>query len=333
VTAGVAPNEDASHLPEAHATVQPLGCTLRGYSAAKALPEAQLRRFGVREVSRHGLPALRIPYLNGTDQECAVRFRVALAKSGSSDDRFSWKSGSKPFLYGLWRLRHEASVIVVEGESDCHTLWFYDINAVGLPGSGMWREARDAAALADFELIYVLVEPDAGGEATIRWVEKTHLREKIRLVRLPGFKDPSAMHVDDPNQFKARWETALAASVTWRAEEAKRSAQAREKAFAACADLARERDTLTSFVRDLRRAGVVGVEREAKLLFIAITSRVLERPISVAIKGPSSSGKSFLVAKVLSFFAQRAYGLNRDDHPSRLTSGKRDSRAFAHTHG
>ena len=198
-------------------------------------------------------------------------------------------------------------MIVVEGESDCHTLWFHGINAVGLPGAATWNEARDAAALAEFEIIYVLVEPDTGGEATLRWVEKSHVREKVRLVRLCGFKDPSAMHVDDPNQFRARWESALAASVTWRAEEANRSAQAREKAFAACADLACERDTLSSFVSDLRRAGVVGVEREAKLLFIAITSRVLERPISVAIKGPSSAGKSFLVEKVLSFFPHEAY--------------------------
>ena len=99
MTAGVAPNEDASHLPDARATVQPLGCTLRAYSAAKALPEALLRSFGVREISRYGLPALRISYLDSTAQERAVRFRTGLARDGSSDDRFRWKLGFQNRLF------------------------------------------------------------------------------------------------------------------------------------------------------------------------------------------------------------------------------------------
>jgi hypothetical protein len=51
----------------------------------------------------------------------------------------------------------------------------------------------------------------------------------------------------------------------------------------------------------------VGVEREGKLLLLAGTSRFLDRPISVAVKGPSSAGKSYLVEKVLSFFPEEAY--------------------------
>ena len=49
------------------------------------------------------------------------------------------------------------------------------------------------------------------------------------------------------------------------------------------------------------------MEREGKLLFLAGTSRLLDRPISVAVKGPSSAGKSFLVEKVLSFFPAEAF--------------------------
>ena len=48
-------------------------------------------------------------------------------------------------------------------------------------------------------------------------------------------------------------------------------------------------------------------EREAKLLYLAVTSRVLDRPISIAVKGPSSSGKSYLVESVLSFFSSGSY--------------------------
>src|SRR5829696_6600992 len=76
----------------------------------------------------------------------------------------------------------------------------------------MWNERRDAHHLAGFATVYVVVEPDQGGEAMLRWMRKSALRDRIRLVRLEGFKDPSEMHVADPDQFPARWDAALAAS-------------------------------------------------------------------------------------------------------------------------
>jgi hypothetical protein len=89
---------------------------------------------------------LRIPYLkpNGTDGP--VRFRIALEK-GEHDDCFRWKKCSTTTLYGIWRLslaRKRGSVVLVEGESDCHTLWYHDVPAIGLPGAGTWNEAREA---------------------------------------------------------------------------------------------------------------------------------------------------------------------------------------------
>jgi hypothetical protein len=66
-------------------------------------------------------------------------------------------------------------------------------------------------------------------------------------------------------------------------------------------------DVLGYFAKELRRAGVVGEERLAKLLYLAVTSRLLPQPVSVAVKGPSSGGKSYAVGKVLGFFPQEAY--------------------------
>src|SRR3712207_2890179 len=43
------------------------------------------------------------------------------------------------------------------------------------------------------------------------------------------------------------------------------------------------------------------------LLYLAATSRLLERPVSVALKGPSSGSKSYLVERVLSFLPESAY--------------------------
>ena len=50
-----------------------------------------------------------------------------------------------------------------------------------------------------------------------------------------------------------------------------------------------------------------GEARIAKLLYLTLTSRVLPKPISMAVKGPSSGGKSFTVETVLRFFPASAY--------------------------
>jgi len=52
---------------------------------------------------------------------------------------------------------------------------------------------------------------------------------------------------------------------------------------------------------------VAGEKRIAKLLYLAVTSRLLQRPVSVALMGPSSGGKSHVVEGVLSFFPESAY--------------------------
>src|SRR5215207_885824 len=201
--------------PISPATLQQSGCTLAAYAELKCLPEPFLKELGLSDISYQRAPALRIPYRELSGTEPAVRFRTALVKSEIGDNRFRWKSGSKPLLYRLWRLRPEPSVVIVEGESDCHTLWHHGANAVGLPGAGLWNESRDAHHLTGFGIIFVLVEPDQGGEAMLRWIGKSSLRDRIRLVRLDGFKDPSEMHLADPVLFRDRWEAALQSALAW----------------------------------------------------------------------------------------------------------------------
>jgi hypothetical protein len=72
-------------------------------------------------------------------------------------------------------------------------------------------------------------------------------------------------------------------------------------------DLVREPDILGRFVAELTQAGLVGEDRNAKILYLALTTRLFDRPVSVAIKGPSSGGKSYTVEVVLKFFPTTAY--------------------------
>ena len=66
-------------------------------------------------------------------------------------------------------------------------------------------------------------------------------------------------------------------------------------------------DILGEVVGALYRLGLAGQEREAKIIYLALTSRIFERPVNVAVKGPSSGGKSFLVEQCLSILPESAY--------------------------
>jgi hypothetical protein len=250
-------------------------------------------------------PALRIPYLGAGGKALAVRFRIAL-----EGDRFRWKSGSKPCLYGLNRLaeaQKAGHVVLVEGESDCHTLWFHGIPAIGIPGASNWREDRDAKCFDGIDTIYIVIEPDKGGQSVRKWLGQSAIRARVKLLLGLPTKDPSAMHVADPAGFKRAWQVALLGAVPWTAVEAEERIEARAEAWELCADLARSENILAEFDRALAVVGLVGERRAAKLIFLAVTSRLLDHPLSIAVKGPSSGGKSFTVESVLRFFPEEAF--------------------------
>jgi hypothetical protein len=71
--------------------------------------------------------------------------------------------------------------------------------------------------------------------------------------------------------------------------------------------LALEPNILDRFALDVRKAGLAGEERAARLVYLVLTSRLLDRPLSAAIKAPSAAGKSYLVDTVLRFFPESAF--------------------------
>ncbi len=72
-------------------------------------------------------------------------------------------------------------------------------------------------------------------------------------------------------------------------------------------NVATKPDILKEFEGAIRASGVVGEERNAKLIYLALTSRVLDQPVSLAIKGVSSVGKSYTVESTLKFFPPSAF--------------------------
>ncbi len=287
------------------------GCTLGQYAAAKRLPINDLRAFGLRDFKYWERPSIRIPYRDQGGLEVAARFRVALDKpAGGPDDRFVWKSSAKPSLYGRDRLslaRDRGYVVLVEGESDCHTLWVHDEPAVGLPGAGQWKDARDAPELAGIPIIYVVVEPDAAGGTLVRHLAASTIRDRVNLLDLGGHKDPSALYLADPAGFHERWDMAKTAAESLADRVRAGVDEATTVAWEACADLAGSPDILDQAAAAVAAAGVAGEHRAIKLVFLVATSRLLDKPASAAVKGVSSGGKSYLTEQTLRLFPDDAY--------------------------
>ena len=146
------------------------GCTLDAYAASKNLPLEFLTSEDValedgtccvRALGRE-VPAVEIPYADQNGEQVATRYRI----SPGGDDKFRWEMGSKTTLYGLHKLEeaHDAGyVLLVEGESDCHTAWYRGLPAIGVPGVDNWRDEW-AEHLNGISKIFVVVEPDEASE-------------------------------------------------------------------------------------------------------------------------------------------------------------------------
>lgn len=72
-------------------------------------------------------------------------------------------------------------------------------------------------------------------------------------------------------------------------------------------ELLRSPALLYRVVQEVHRLGVAGEEENICILYLAMTSRILDAPLSITLKGESSSGKSYLTQKVCELFPPSAY--------------------------
>jgi Winged helix-turn-helix DNA-binding len=284
--------ESVSRKPFEHLN----GCTLAAYAELKRLPVEFLRGLGITEISYMSAPAVRMPYRGTDGSEASTRYRTALERRRDvADGRFKWKQGSKLRLYGLERLastRTTGYTLLVEGESDCQTAWFYDRPAVGVPGAANWDEERDARYFDGIGVIYCVLEPDKGGDAMRAWLGRSSIRDRVRIMTLDGFKDLSELHVVDPDTFDARLQAAMDQALQW-------TDMAAIAAEAEAADLLRAADGLLDDPHLLARVeetivlgGYAGDTRPPMTAYVAMTSRLLDRPVNAAFIAQPSSGKN-----------------------------------------
>jgi hypothetical protein len=176
------------------------------------------------------------------------------------------------------------------------------------------RQTDDRGETGPTEISFERVT-DFAGRTFDEWWEQAVERDDrpplptVKLVSLPGAKDVSELYLQDREAFPGRFEQALQAAIPY-AEHERIAAEIRAKAaWERAGDLARQPCILEVFEGELDGVGVVGERRLCKLIYLAVTGRFLDRFPSLAIKGPSSSGKSWAIDRVLDFFPAEAYYL------------------------
>ena len=185
------------------------GVTLEAYAAAKRLPVDFLAGLGLATERNPytGQDAVAIPYRDQGGEPVRTRYRIALG--GKPKVVWDRQKERQITLYGLDHLPDSATAaLLVEGESDCHTLWHRGHVALGVPGVENFKPERDDAILRSLEIV-ALIEPGDGGEALMRRLRLSKHAGRIKIARLDGFKDVSELHIKAPDRFDAVLSKAL----------------------------------------------------------------------------------------------------------------------------
>lgn len=166
--------------------------TLETFARSKGLPVEFLREHGVRE---DGVSLLITYRLRKGSLATRQRRRSALAAGDGS----SWDGpkGHAPVAYGLWKLddaMEKGELLLVEGETDALTAWAHNIPCLGIPGADMTK-VLTADALQGIEQLYVLQEPDRGGEIFVRGISS-----RINEFGWPGQAFAVRLSVKDLNE-------------------------------------------------------------------------------------------------------------------------------------
>jgi hypothetical protein len=194
--------------------------TLLELAVDKIIPPAFLLNLNITEMKNGGV---RIPHYLMNGENFYVYIRNAL----KSTDGSIWEKGAKATPYGLDRLASATdSLTIVEGQSDCWTLWLHGISALGLPSANMYNKIESEHVKVFPPQIYIVREPrelgkpDAGKQfvqgVTKRLVELGYQGKilKINLKASHDVKDPNDLHKKlhaegRLSEFKAEWQKVL----------------------------------------------------------------------------------------------------------------------------
>ena len=68
--------------------------------------------------------------------------------------------------------------------------------------------------------------------------------------------------------------------------EKKENEKLSQAAWGMCKDIAKSEKILDDFYETLYRCGITGEEKAAKLLYLAVKTRLFDREVNIGVKGP-----------------------------------------------
>ena len=188
--------------------------TLAALAEARRLPVGFLAALGLRNLPFK--TGIEIPYLDEQGDVVLVKRRLYLALTEAEERaglvKFRWPWGKPLIAYGLWLLklaRRAKRLVLVEGESDCWTLWYHGIPALGFPGNECPRATLKREHLRGIKNLLVVEETGKGGAKFV-----ANVRARLRELEFKGAasvfdmtptaaKDVSALYLlHPPKNFK-----------------------------------------------------------------------------------------------------------------------------------
>lgn len=166
---------------------------------------------------------------------------------------------------------------------------------------------REAAESAEDDLVPVAVAAEIRAMAEVGMDDETVLAVRVYLTR-----ERKHLGVGPRDLERIVKQAAVEAFRQEQARRAKDNTRACLPAAGAAhlhtpPSWASDLDILKRMVGVLRVCmGLVGEHRSAKLVYLAITSRLLDEPVNIAVKGLSSSGKSYTIECVARLFPEEA---------------------------
>jgi AAA domain len=208
--------QDKNHQNGHH---KPLTLSLFDLAADKMIHPRDLAVMDLGITDGHkwkGCSVVRIPYYLADGSEYTqTRIRTHVtAKDGSK-----WEGDGDLIPYGLQRLdlaRQHKYLVIVEGESDCWTLWAHRFPALGIPGAKN-SQSLQLDYLTGIDKVFVIQEPDDGGRAFANDVKKRLLSigyegqiHTVNFHKITGVKDPNDLHKRDILGFNDAFKEVLA---------------------------------------------------------------------------------------------------------------------------
>lgn len=203
-------------------------------------------------------------------------------------------------------------IALVEGETPAEALRAAGVRALGTVTGAKSIPNRDILEIFRGHPVTLWADGDPAGHehmqrvgssldgiaTEVRWYEWQDPPENVKG---PDAADHPAVKGGEPEMVEELTRE------LWGAPLWTRPPSREDAAWAMCEMLARKTNITAEFAKALKRMGVAGESRLLRLLYLVLSSRRLDKPVSVAVKGPSSGGKSHAVEKVLEAFPDSAY--------------------------